>query len=176
MSAGRRTLPKELVMRTSPHPRPDINPATIAATVRITAATGADHQFTDTYGVTYTGAPAHLALFALARRDITAGIHTDQPAIASGIRAVASTLIRWFTGPHVDPDHAAEFAVLLPKRVCELVVYLLLHGEAAALSNVGPLRTPPFGNRRLAEQSAEPGDQIYCAEIAIPPDDVHALS
>ncbi|MFI6029491.1 hypothetical protein [Amycolatopsis magusensis] len=117
-------------------PRLDIDPAQIAAAIGITADTG--YQFTDAYGVTYTGAPAHLALSALARRDLTGGIYPDQPAVAVGIRATAATLIDWFTSPHADPQHAAEFAALPAMRVCELVVYLCLHGDADALRKVGP--------------------------------------
>lgn len=119
-------------------PRLDINPARIGAAVGITADTGAGYQLTDAYGVTYTGAPAHLALSALARRDLTGDIYPEQPAVALGIRATARTLIDWFTSPHVDPQHAAEFAALPPMRVVELVVYLCLHGDADALGKVGP--------------------------------------
>jgi hypothetical protein len=119
-------------------PRVDIDPVRIADVIGITADTDADYQFTDAYGVTYTGAPAHLALSALARRDLTGDLYPDQPAAARGIRATALTLIDWFTSPHVEPQHAAEFAALAPMRVCELVVYLCLHGDAAALGKVGP--------------------------------------
>ncbi|GAA1308992.1 hypothetical protein [Saccharothrix xinjiangensis] len=121
-----------------PDPRPDIDPAQVGASVGITAATGADYRFTDAYGVTYTGTAAHLALSALARCDLTSGIYPDQPAVAVGIRAAARTLIDWITSPHTDPEHAAEFAALSPLRVCELVVYLCLHGDADVLCQVGP--------------------------------------
>ncbi|MGW4527803.1 hypothetical protein [Amycolatopsis sp. NPDC004378] len=125
-------------LTTVPDPRLDIDPAQVGAAVGITAATGAGYRFTDAYGVTYTGTPAHVALSALARRDRTGDIYPDQPAVAPGIRATAATLIDWFTSPHTDPQHAAEFAALPPMRVCELVVYLCLHGDADALSKVGP--------------------------------------
>ncbi|GAB3162132.1 hypothetical protein [Amycolatopsis sp. cg9] len=117
-------------------PRLDIDPAQVAAAIGVTADTG--YQFTDAYGVTYTGTPAHLALSALARRDLTGEIYPDQPAVAPGIRATALTLIDWITSPYVDPEHAAEFAALPAMRVVELVVYLCLHGDAGALAKVGP--------------------------------------
>lgn len=127
-----------MALTTVSDPRLDIDPAQLGAAVGITADTGTDYRFTDAYGVTYTGAPAHLALSALARRDLTGGIQPDQPTVAVGIRATARTLIDWFTSPHTDPRHAAEFAALPPLRVCELVVYLFLHGNADALDKVGP--------------------------------------
>ncbi|GAA2678937.1 MULTISPECIES: hypothetical protein [Actinosynnema] len=112
--------------------------AQVAAAVGITADTGTDYRFTDGYAVTYTGTPAHLALSALARRDLTTGIHPDQPTVAVGIRDTARLLIDWFTSKHTDPQHEAEFAALPAMRVCELVVYLCLHGNAAKLRQVGP--------------------------------------
>ncbi|WNV83126.1 hypothetical protein [Umezawaea sp. Da 62-37] len=118
--------------------RLSIDPVQIGAAVGIAATTSPDYQFTDAYGVTYTGTPSHLALSALARRDLTGGIYPDQPAVAPAIRATARTLIDWFTSPHTDPRHAAEFAALPPLRVCELVVYLCLHGDADALNQVVP--------------------------------------
>lgn len=119
-------------------PRLDIDPARIATAVGITADTDSDYQFTDAYGVTYTGAPAHLALSALARPDRGGDIYPDYPAVAPSIRATAALLVDWFVSPYTDPQHAAEFAALPPMRVCELVVYLCLHGDADALSRVGP--------------------------------------
>jgi len=123
---------------TAPGPRLAIDPAQVGAAVGITATTGTDYRFTDAYGVTYTGVPAHLALSALARRDLTGAVYPDRPAVALGIRATARILIDWFTSPYADPQHAAEFAALPPMRVCELVVYLCLHGDADALNKVGP--------------------------------------
>lgn len=120
---------------TTADPRLNIDPVQVAAAVGIT---GADYQFTDAYGVTYTGTPAHLVLSVLARRDLTGDVYPDQPAVAVGLRATAVTLIDWFTSPHADARHVAEFAALPPMRVCELVVYLCLHGDADALAKVGP--------------------------------------
>ncbi|RAS59484.1 hypothetical protein C8D87_11496 [Lentzea atacamensis] len=112
-------------------------PAQIAAAIGITADTGTDYQLTDAYGVTYTGAPAHLALVALARRDLSRNL-CSAPGVPSAIRAAARLLIDWFTSEHTDPLHAAEFAALPPMRVCELVDYLVVHGNPSALSKVGP--------------------------------------
>lgn len=138
-----------MALTTVSDPRLDIDPVQVGAAVGITADTGADYRFTDAYGVTYTGTAAHLALSALARRDLTGGIYPDQPAVAVGIRATARTLIDWFTSPHTNPRHAAEFAALPPLRVCELVVYLCLHGDADALDKVGPESLRHYTNHLL---------------------------
>lgn len=130
-------------------PHRDIDPVQIAAAAGISAATGTDHRFTDAYGVTYTGTPAHLALSALGRGDRTGGIHPDRPAVAAGIRAVARILIGWLTSAHVDPLHAAEFAALPATRVCELVVYLFRHGNLDTLHRVGPASLPHYTDHLL---------------------------
>jgi hypothetical protein len=114
-----------------------IDPAELATAVGITP-TDPDYQFTDIYGVTYTGSPAHLALSALARRDTTARLYRRDPSARAAVRISAALLIDWFTSPYVDPDHAAAFAALPPMRVCELVAYLASQDEAADLGHVGP--------------------------------------
>lgn len=119
-------------------PSSDIDPALVGAAIGIDATTGTRYQFTDAYRVTYTGTPAHLALSALARPDMTADLYPRQPFIAEGLRAAASTLIDWFTSPHVVPRHAAEFAALSPMRVCELVIYLYENVAIADLKKIGP--------------------------------------
>ncbi|MDT7784996.1 MAG: hypothetical protein QOF58_3415 [Pseudonocardiales bacterium] len=119
----------------TPDTRP--HPTRIAAAIGINADTGTNYQLTDAYGVTYTGSPAHLALLAIARPDLSRTM-CRETGDAPGIRAAARILIDWFTSEHTDPLHAAEFAALPPLRVCELVDYLFRHGNATALHKVGP--------------------------------------
>jgi hypothetical protein len=115
-----------------------INAIDVAAAVGITATTGADYRLTDTFGITYTGTPAHLALSALARPDLTSWPdHVDHDTRTS-VRRAAHTFIDWFTSPHVDPGHADEFAALTPTRVCELVAYLTGADNPTDLNVVGP--------------------------------------
>jgi len=115
-----------------------ITASDVAAAVSITADTSADYCLTDAYGITYTGAPAHLALSALARPDLTAWPHHIGHAAQTRVRWAAHTLIDWFTSVHVDPGHADEFAALTPLRVCELIAYLATAGDPDVLTHVGP--------------------------------------
>jgi hypothetical protein len=104
----------------------------------ITADEGPGFQLVDRYGVTYTGTPSHLALVALARPDLTPQLYRDDRALQDAVRTAASRIGLWFTCEHVDPDHAAAFAVLTPSRACELVAHVVNRGHESALSEVGP--------------------------------------
>lgn len=134
---------------------PDTRPSAIASwladAINVTDDSSSDYQLTDAYGVTYTGAPAHLALLALARRDLSPSLSADHPNYNKGFRRAAHTLIDWFTSPHTDPQHVAEFAALPPMRVCELVSYLFLRGHAM-LDKVGPESLTHYTDHLLHHQ------------------------
>jgi hypothetical protein len=134
-----------------PHPESEITmPITTTRTGRIataheladaagiTAGDGPGFTLVDRYGVTYTGTPSHLALVALVRADLTPELYRDDRNLQTAVRSAASRIALWFTCEHVDPDDAAAFATLSPKRVCELVAHVVNRGHDEALSQVGP--------------------------------------
>ncbi|GGM67619.1 hypothetical protein GCM10012275_42730 [Longimycelium tulufanense] len=122
---------------------PTVTADALAAAAGITDTTdGPGYQLRDPYGVTYTGTPGHLVLAALARRDLTPDLYRAHDLTAERVRDSARLLAEWFTCDHIPVTHAAAFAALPPRRVCELVAHVASHSDPHALGCVGPESLP----------------------------------
>jgi hypothetical protein len=97
-----------------------------------------EYEFTDSFGVHYSGAASHLVLAALVRSDVTHYLYPEAPEARRKVRRVARLLTEWFTCRYIDPTHARAFAAMFPSETCDLIAFVANHGDPDVLSKVGP--------------------------------------
>lgn len=92
-------------------------------------------RFTDWYGITYTGAPAHVVLAAFERPDITT-LDGFGDKLRTTVREITALLGFWFNNADTPEEHVRVFAGLPAVRVCRVLAYLLNHGIRPVLNYV----------------------------------------
>lgn len=109
-----------------------------------TIVAGSTFTIADSFGVTYSGTPAHLVLAALSRTDLTPELGGHDRVACDAVRDAAGILATWFTSTAVPAEHAAAFTAMTPAQVCAVVAYLAAHGKPGTLREVGPASLPAY--------------------------------